>query len=89
MSRSWHLAQVISKLIVSAEGHLALVLLDDRRFVLVCAWPRDEGATFLQSGVLRNRISSTALCPGIVVVLELLVGLNRCMSTPGPGTFRT
>lgn len=87
MSRSRHLPKVVFKLIVSAEGHLALVLLDDCRFVLIGAWPRDEGGTFLQPGVLCNRISSTTFCPGVIVILELLIGLNRYKSTPGPGTL--
>lgn len=88
MSRSWHLAQVVFKLIILAKGHLALVLLDDCGFIFVCTWSRDEGGTFLQPGVLCKRISSTTFCPGIVVILELFIGLNRCMSTPGPGTLR-
>jgi hypothetical protein len=54
VSGAGHSPQIVLKLVVPAEGHLSLVLLDHCRLILIRAGAWHEGAALLQSRVLRN-----------------------------------
>jgi hypothetical protein len=54
VSGAGHSPQIVFELVVPAEGHLSLVLLDHCRLILIRAGAWHEGAALLQSRVLRN-----------------------------------